>query len=340
MDLNDFLRQRRLRWQRFSVLLDMVDKTSLEALGPREADEFFSLYRLTSSDLNLVQTRTGNPSLLEYLEGLVARAYGHLSIPRRARFFQSWWLILRHDFPAALRSQWKLLLTSFLATAIGVICGFASTFAQPSSADIFLPAEHLQQSPRERVAHLEDLERNGNRSIASADDHMAFTVFLFNNNIRVSILAFALGLTFGVGTIIMLFYNGAMLGSLAALYILDGETKFFIAWIGPHGSIELPCVMFAGTAGLMLAARQLRRRDGSFISQVRAIRPMLVDILVGTSTLLVLAGCIEGGFSQINEPTISYTFKIIVAIVLFSALLAYLFIMPVNQRSCRVLIDR
>jgi len=332
MDFNVFLRERRPRWQRFSALLDTADQRGLSKLAPGQADEFFSLYRLTSSDLNLVQTRTTNSAVLEYLEGLVARAYAHLSVPRRSSFFRSWWLILRHYFPAAIRSQWKLLLASSMALVVGVLCGFAATYAQPSQAQVFLPAEHLQESPRERVARLEADERAGTRGVRSADDHAAFTVFLFNNNIRVSVLAFALGLTFGVGTIIMLFYNGAMLGSLAALYMMDGQMKFFVAWVGPHGSIELPCVMFAGTAGLMLAARQFRRREGRFIEQVRAVRPILVDLLIGTATLLVIAGTIEGGFSQINTPTISYTLKICVAVALFAALITYLVLMPARPR--------
>ena len=119
---------------------------------------------------------------------------------------------------------------------------------------------------------------------------------------------------------------------MAALYLLDGQAKFFLAWVGPHGSIELPCVIFAGTAGLMIATRQLRRNAGPFLRQVRAIRPKLVDLIIGTSTLLVLAGLIEGGFSQINEPTIPYAFKIAVAVTLFLALNVYLFLMPATPR--------
>lgn len=330
MDLNHFLQERRPRWQRFAALLDRVDSGGPATLTPREADEFFSLYRMASSDLSLVQTRTGHVSLTEYLEALVARGYAQLVVPRKTRFFASWWEILRHGFPGAIRAEWRVLVGSFLALALGTVLGFAATYARPASAEMFLPAEHLQQSPRERVAQLEQEERAGTRRIAGADEHTAFTVFLFNNNIRVSVLAFALGVTFGVGTLVVLFYNGAMLGSLGALYLLDGEGKFFVAWVGPHGSIELPCVIFAGTAGLMLAARQLRRGEGSFLSQVRSVRGRLVDILVGTSTLLVLAGGIEGGFSQINEPTIPYWFKITVAAMLFGALVAYLFFLPVK----------
>jgi len=332
VDFNDFLMSRRPRWQRLVTLLDRVDKEGLASLRADDADALFSLYRLTSSDLNIVQTRTGNPGLVDYLEGLVARAHAQLMVPRRARFFRSWWMILRNYFPAALRSEWKVLCLSVLTLVAGTIFGFAATWAQPANGGLFLEPEHLQESPRDRVARLEQEERQGTRSISSADVHAVFSTFLFTHNIRISVLAFALGLTFGVGTMIVVFFNGAMLGSLAALYALDGEMKFFIAWVGPHGVIELPCVMIAGAAGFMLGLRQLRRSEGPALWQIRAIRPKLVDLLVGTATLLVVAGCIEGGFSQINEPTISYTFKIAVAVILFGALLAYLFIMPAKPR--------
>jgi uncharacterized membrane protein SpoIIM required for sporulation len=332
MDLNHFLRERRPRWQRFSALLDRTDRSGVEDLQPAEVDEFFSLYRLVSSDLNLVQTRTGNPSVTEYLEKLVARAYAQMAIPRKGRFFREWWMILRHYFPAALRSEKTALGLSVVTLVLGAVLGFVATLANPSVAPTFLPAEQLQESPRDRVARLEQAERDGTRSIMTASDNAGFTVMLFNNNIRVAVMAVALSLTLGIGTIIILFYNGVMLGSLAALYLLDGKGVFFVAWVGPHGSIELPCVMFAGAAGLMIAGRQLRRSDGPLISQIRAIRPKLVDLIVGTSTLLVIAGAIEGGFSQVNEPTIPYWFKIAVAVTLFSALMFYIFLMPANPR--------
>ena len=83
----------------------------------------------------------------------------------------------------------------------------------------------------------------------------------------------------------------------------------------------------------LLAARQLNRRQGGLLVQVRAARTKLTDLLIGTATLLVIAGCIEGGFSQINEPTISYWFKIAVAAALFCALIVYVFIMPVCSEA-------
>ncbi len=336
MDLNAFLHSRQSRWLRLSQLLDRIDERGIAALSPLEADEFFRLYRLTSSDLNLVQTRTGNPTLLDYLEALVARAYGTLSVPKRANPFKAWWMILRHYFPAAIRAEYRMFLLSVLILLAGTLCGGVATAIAPRMAEVFLPAENLAEDSRDRVARLEKQEREGVSQVNTATDHGVFTTFLFSHNIRVSVLAFALGLSFGIGTAVMLFYNGAMLGSLAALYWSNGVFVFFVAWVGPHGSIELPCVMFAGTAGFLLARTQLRRGEGSVTVQIRRIRPQLVDLVVGASTLLVLAGFIEGGFSQINEPTLPYALKISVAAALFTALLVYLFRIPVKPRPAEV----
>jgi len=324
MELNNFLRERQPRWQRLSALLDKVDAKKLSGLTTREAEDLFSLYRLVSSDLSLVQTRTANPALVDYLEKLVGRAYANCVVPRRGNLLLSLWHIISRYFPHTLRANYKLLFLSILTMSCGVLFGFVVTLINPAFADVFLPPEHLAESPSERVATLEAAEREGKSQINSAVDNAQFSTFLFTHNIKVSVLCFALGLTYGVGTVALLFFNGAMLGSLAAMYLEDGVIVFFIAWIGPHGSIELPCIMFAGAAGLMLARAQLNRAGGTTFSQIRAIRPALVDLIIGTSVLLVIAGIVEGGFSQVNEPTLPYWFKITVAACLFAGLCAYL----------------
>lgn len=335
MELNHFLQLRRPRWQRLSDLLDHVDAAGIEQLSQTQLDQLFSLYRLVSSDLNLAQTQTANPVLLEYLESLVGRAYANLAVPRKAQPLRAWWRIMRHRFPAMIRQERKLL---FLATALmvaGISFGAISTAVAPKTDIVFLPAEHLVESPSDRVERLEIQERLGSSAVESVNEFSVFASYLFTHNIRVTILGFCLGLTAGLGTAIVLFYNGAMLGSLAWLYYHDGVMVFFVAWIGPHGSIELPCILFGCTAGLMLARTQLNVKSGSTMQQIRRLRPMLVDLIVATSTFLVLAGLIEGWFSQINEPTLPYPLKMAVAAMLFTGLLAYLFWMPIDPDALK-----
>jgi uncharacterized membrane protein SpoIIM required for sporulation len=332
MDLNQLLANRRPRWDRLEVLLQRVEQRGFANLTPNEAEELYRLYRLTSSDLNLVQTRTGHPAIVDALEALVGRAYAVLSVPRRVRPMRGWWRIMRHRFPHAVRAHWLMLLLAALVMAAGTAFGAAVTATQPGTETVFLNSHigrpHLEQSPSARVAELE--RRQTKHGLVSAQSQTAMTAFLSTNNIRVTLLAFGLGLTFGLGTAIVLFFNGAMLGSLAWLYWQDGVFTFFVAWIGPHGAIELPCILFGAMAGLIVARCQWQKEGGTLWQRIREQGRPLMDLLIGAATLLVLAALIEGGFSQLVEPAVPYELKIVVAATLFGALAAYLFIMPVN----------
>ncbi len=331
MDIEAFVNSRRHRWERTNTLLERVEATGPDILSVSEADELFSLYRLLSSDLNLIQTRSGNPAILEYLESLVGRAYAIFSVNRNPSVWRRWWEIMRHEFPGEIRRHYHLVLLSALTMTAGALLGFFSTRADTSVAELFLPAEHLHETPAQRVVRLEDEEKNGPQGpVGRSNMYVMFSTFLFTHNIRVSILCFALGFTFGIGTLALLFFNGAMVGSLAAMYQMDNVLVFFVAWVGPHGSIELPCVVFAGAAGLIIARAQLRRDRGTLRDQLTDLRPRLIRLLTGTATLLVLAGFIEGGFSQVNEPTLPYSIKIFVAAGLFVLLLFYLGNMPIK----------
>lgn len=317
-------------------MLERVENSGVASLKPEEVEELFALYRLVSSDLNLVQTRTGNPAVVEYLESLVARAYAMLTVPKKSTFFQNWWMIMRHYFPAALRTHRKLLAISTATFVAGMLLGFVGVLANSDFEDIFVPREHSQVRPAERVRMLEDLERSGKHQIGSVSDNANFSAFLTTHNVRCTIIGFALGLTFGVGTVLVLFSNGVSVGALAALYLQDHVFTFFMAWVGPHGSIELPCIVIGCTGGLLLSQTQFRKNEGTVLHQIRRMRPVLIDILVGAATFLILAGFIEGGFSQINEPTIPYWFKITVATLLFAGLMAYLFVMPARPRPAAI----
>jgi len=337
MDLNRLLDNRRPRWHRLEQLLDRAEHRGLENLAPAEAEELYRLYRLTSSDLNMVQTRTGHPAIVDALEALVGRAYSMLSVPDRPQPLRAWWQIMRHRFPARIRTQWRLLLLATLVMLAGTIFGGAVTALSPGTEAVFLNSgvgrPHLEQSPSERVARLESQQQSG--GLLSVMRHTQLSAFLFTHNIRFTVTAFALGLTFGIGTVMLLFYTGAMVGSLGMLYFQDGVMTFFVAWIGPHGSIELPCVLFGCTAGFMLARAQWKKEGGSVWDRIRRDGRELLDLLVGAATLLILAGLIEGGFSQIIEPAIPYELKIAVAALLFGGLLAYLFWMPVSVDQTR-----
>jgi uncharacterized membrane protein SpoIIM required for sporulation len=127
----------------------------------------------------------------------------------------------------------------------------------------------------------------------------------------VAILTLALGLTWGVGTLIMLFYNGVILGAVAVDYMMAGETPFLLGWLLPHGVIEIPAILLAGQAGIVLAGALIGwGKPISLRMRLRKISNDLVTLIFGVALMLVWAGIIEAFFSQYHEPVMPYAIKI------------------------------
>ena len=98
----------------------------------------------------------------------------------------------------------------------------------------------------------------------------------------------------------MLVMNGVSLGSAFGLYANKGIVRLLIAFIAPHGVLELFAICVAGGAAFLIAAGLLlpgnrSRRSALVENGRRAIR------LIGVSTLLlVVAGTLEGLVSPIE----------------------------------------
>jgi uncharacterized membrane protein SpoIIM required for sporulation len=140
----------------------------------------------------------------------------------------------------------------------------------------------------------------------------SFSSYLMTHNTKVSVFAMALGMTWGIGTIILVFYNGAILGAVAIDYIVAGETKFLTGWLLPHGSVEIPAILVGAQAGLILASALIgwNAKPMSLKTRFRKISGDLVTLIFGVGVMLIWAGFIESFFSQYHEPVIPYEVKI------------------------------
>src|SRR5205085_6315260 len=133
-------------------------------------------------------------------------------------------------------------------TIAGCAFGGLALALDPSAKPVLVPFPNLLQDPSNRVAEEERATTD-----RLAGHKTSFSAFLMTHNTKISILTLALGMTWGIGTMIMLFYNGIMLGAVAVDYIRAGQTRFLLGWLLPHGVIEIPAILIAGQAGLILA---------------------------------------------------------------------------------------
>ncbi len=202
--------------------------------------------------------------------------------------------------------------------------GWLGMVFDPDAAPYLVPEQHLHMDPAKRAEEEAKRAEDGTKRGASVEEQAAFSSFLFTHNISVAILAFALGLTAGIGTAIALFANGLMLGSLAWVYASKGLAGWFWAWILPHGIPEISAICIAGAAGFVMARALVAPRGLSRRKALRKESVTAVKLLIGTFALFVLAGCIEGTISQIHPPRLSVLFKVSFALVVGTGVYAYL----------------
>ena len=286
-----------------------------------QLEHFHLLYERTAADLAKITTFSSEPETRRYLENLVARAYGeiHETRERPGRRAPLKWFF--QTLPQTFRRHVRAFYLSLAITLAGCAFGGFSLALDPAAKPVLMPFSHLQQDPAERVAEEESATQD-----RLAGQKTSFSTFLMTHNIRVSIFTLALGMTWGIGTFLMLFYNGIMIGAISVDFVRAGQTKFLLGWLLPHGAVEIPSILIAGQAGLMLAMALIGRGQRiSLRARLRAVSKDLVTLIFGVGLLLVWAGFVEAFLSQYHEPVIPYSVKIafgfieLVLLVLFLA---------------------
>lgn len=322
LDPERFAAAERPFWTELEGTLDRLERDAAARLDLPGAERLYYLYQRACADLARLATGSAEPRLRQYLETLVARAYGELNAsgasaqddagqeddPAAGPWRRAWrWFVA--GFPRTVRRRWRAAATAVILTLVG--CGFGALgigMDYEEAKETILPGQfsHLNGRPSERVAREES---EGGRHLR--DGKASFSTALMANNIRVSFTAAALGLTWGVGTVVMLFYNGVILGAVVWDYVLDGQAVFVAGWLLPHGSVEIPSILLAGQAGLVLGGaligwgRRPRLRE-----RMRAVTPDVATLCGGAAILLVWAGLVEAFFSQYHEPVVPYWLKI------------------------------
>jgi uncharacterized membrane protein SpoIIM required for sporulation len=316
MDLATFLRERRGDWRRLEELLGRVEGSGLASLGDEKAVEFGRLYRRAASDLNQAQTFVSGESTERYLNELVARAYlriygGSRADPRGLLRYLVW------GYPAGFRRHLGHLGLATLLLAAGVVFGFfASRYDPEVSRAYLLPADMPTiRPPAEGEPDPTPLLDTGEFS--------EFSSHLFTNNVGVSLLAFALGLTLGVGTAWLMFYNGVLLGALGAVFAEAGQLTAFATGILPHGVLEVPAMLIGGAAGLVLAEAMVRARPWSRRDELARVGREALFLVGGCVPLLAVAAVLEAGVARAPDWFLGRGLKLAVAGVFGVAFLAY-----------------
>jgi uncharacterized membrane protein SpoIIM required for sporulation len=327
IDLQKFIAEERPYWSELEAILDQLEKKPEVKLALRHLDRFHYLYQRASADLAKISTFSAEPNTRLYLESLLARAFGEIHETREKphRLKPLHWFF--NTFPQTFRKHIRAFWISLIAMMVGAAFGSFIIMVDSSTKQILLPFSHLQGDPSDRVKAEEDADADRLKGAKTS-----FSSFLMTHNTKVAIFTLALGMTWGIGTLIMLFYNGVILGAVGIDYVLAGETPFLFGWLLPHGAVEIPAILLAGQAGIILAGALIGwGKPLSLRMRLRKISNDLVTLILGVALMLVWAGVIESFFSQYHEPVLPYEVKI--AFGIFELAILVLFLGRAGRRT-------
>jgi uncharacterized membrane protein SpoIIM required for sporulation len=287
MRLDRFIAERSPDWHELELLVREAGRRP-ERLGPDRVLRLGGLYRSAAADLARLRRQAPQSPETTRLEALVRQGRQAVYDARTRRrslvrfFVTDYWRLIAARRKALLVAFVLLFGSAALAALWGIHDPAAATGVVPHE---FRPALQPGHPYRDM----------------SPSQQAAFTSEVFTNNIQVTLVAFAGGITGGIATALALLYNGLLLGVIGGLMGQAGNGIGFIDLVTAHGVLELSCILVGGAAGLSLGwsiiSPGLRTRRASL--QREAVEALL--LVVGTAPWLVIAGIVEGNRANLSE---------------------------------------
>jgi uncharacterized membrane protein SpoIIM required for sporulation len=249
--------------------------------------------------------------LLQDLQKLTSRSYSQIYQGSRRQEWQNFWEFCSWGFPALVQETWVYTALATALVLLGALIAWWFSWQDPMFMSLIVP-EQLISKVRDRhelwmgsIVGIEPIASSG----------------IMINNLVVSFRAVAGGITGGIYTVFILFFNGLLLGAIGTLVGQNNLAYPFWAFVFPHGSLELPAIFFAGGAGLLIGRALLFPGKYSRVEALKFYAYQAAQLVFGIVPMLIVAGTIEGFFSP--NPVIPDFLKYLVGIGLFSLLVIY-----------------
>lgn len=306
------------RWNDFGAALDAAYATGLAKMKPEDVSALVARYREITTDLARLQTATRgrDTESLFFVSRLVAR--GHNLLYRQRG--KNAGLVVDYvmaTVPREVRRSWRPIALAVLLLFGPAIAAYVVVVREPTVATQLLPDEMVS-----RAATGVEREKRGEGYVSIPEEIRPIAASrIISNNVTVTYLTFAMGLTAGIGTVLLLIFNGVAIGSGVGLFASRGVARLILAFVAPHGVLELSAICIAGGGGLLIAKGILlpgkqTRRDALVENGKRAI-----NLIAASSLFLLVAGTLEGLVSPRVWPlTWKFAISGATAVVMFAYL--------------------
>jgi len=281
----DFVEQNKEKWKRFE---DIASKSSNS--NPDELDE---LYTKITNDLSYARTYYNRRSIRVYLNKLAQSIFSELYKYRNGRknAFVSFWTEL---LPQSLYLARRELNISLIFFVFAMILGILSSIHENDFAQLILGDRYVEMTE-------ENIAKGQPMAVYDSGNNVDMFFAITWNNIKVAFLTYVLGAFFAIGSLLVLLYNGIMVGTFQYFFIERElfQESFLTIWM--HGAFEISAIVIAGGAGLTLGRGLLFPGNLPRLQSFQISARRSIQIMLGLIPVFIAAGFIEGFFTRYTE---------------------------------------
>jgi uncharacterized membrane protein SpoIIM required for sporulation len=223
--------------------------------------------------------------------------------------------MIRFRFPAAVRREYRAILI-----AVVLLFGSMALVGIVVQAQPALVYSIIDPGQVRRFEAMYNPESDHFLTPVNQESRLAMFGFYILNNIGIAFRIFAGGMLFGIGSILVVLYNGIYLGAVSGHLILIGYGESFFSFVSGHSALELMAIALAGVTGLKLGWSLIAPGARTRIESLRRTATDVMPLLYGSTAMLFIAAVVEAFWSSLLMP---FAIKLGVGLGLWIAMIAY-----------------
>lgn len=306
-----FIKQNKEKWLDFE---NAIFSNSL-----KNPDDLAAKYIQLVNDLSYAQTYYPKSKVVKYLNNLTAKAFQKIYKTKREdtnRFVAFW----KTEVPLIVHQYRRYVLYAFIIFGLAVSIGVVSAANDESFVRLILSDHYVNMT-------LENIEKGDPVAVYKSGSNWGSFIGITLNNLYVGLKSFVYGVFGGLGTGLIMLYNGIMVGSFQYFFHREGVLWESVRGIWIHGAMEIFAIVIEGAAGLLLGASILFPKTYSRMTSFKQGFRDGVKILISTFPFTFAAGFLEGFVTRYSN-TMPNWLSVGIILVTLSLISFYYLIYP------------
>lgn len=303
-----FIKQNSERWKTY------------ETTPTHDPDELAERFISITDDLAYAKTFFPKSKTTTYLNGLAAGF--HQSIYRNKkentnRIFRFW----KYELPLLFKTYHKQLLYSFIFFMVFFFIGVISAKYDSNFVRLIMGDDYVNMTNA-------NIAKGDPFGVYKQGESSLMFLQIVSNNLYITVLNYLAGTIFSLGTLVLLFQNGVMLGAFEYLFVSKGLGAQSVLVVFIHGTLEISSIIIAGGAGLVFGNSIIFPKTYKRMVSIKKGALDGMKITLGILPIIVIAAIFESFVTRHTEMPLWLSVTILGASLSF--IIWYVIVYPIH----------